>query len=750
MFRSALLRGASAGTLALVVSSSLALAQESLPTIDIAGEAPARAKTSKERPASSQNGAGLGGRFTGYTVDMDTAAVSGKDRTSILKTPFNIQIVPRQAMDDQQAISVKDAIVGNVSSVRPASGNFGSNYQQFLIRGIDNTNVYRNNLRQYLNTSLETENLQSIEVLKGPAAMLFGRLEPGGVVNLVVKRPLETPYVSVQEQFGSWSTTRTTLDATGPLTEDKTWLYKVNLDFSRNEHIQKYRTDQNAFVGPTITYHPIEQFQFNLDLEYQNHIFGPDRPIPAVGTRPASLPRSFSPANPGLELDNPSREERRSIGYDWTYDVSNDWRVTNRFYYTNALLTLRQTGISALDEATGDATRNVYDNNDRVLTTLSTNLDLNGKFSIGPFDNAVLLGADYYDFHQRGSNFTGESPFAPPINIYYPVEPLPYYVKLPDNNFFKTVFVWKGVYGQDVISFFDDKVHVLLGGRYDWAENGTGNGRVSDEEARGVYNPATSRGFRTAYDEAFSPRVGLLIQPLPWLSFYGNFSRSFGGTNALPVPGQPLFAPQIGTQFEGGVKAALFDGALTATLAYYDITKSNITVSVPGTPYAVPIGTVRSEGFEFDIAGRLDEHWSVIANYSHDEARITKDSTATGGPGTTGNRMANVPRDAGNLWVKYDADGDFEGLSLGGGFNYVGHRQGDAQNRLRASGLHARERHGHVSLPAELAALGEESDSADQRAENLSIRPYFPNSAGRLFTYPGDGRTILGSLRLEF
>jgi len=158
-------------------------------------------------------------------------------------------------MDDHQDISVRDAVVGYVSSVQPPSTTPSSNnfYDGFNIRGFDNANIYRNDLRLFEITGIETANLQSIEILKGPAAMLFGRLEPGGIINLVPKRPLDVPYASIQEQFGSWGLTRTTIDSTAPLTPDKTWLYRVNLDYTRADSFTDFVNNKNFFIAPTVT-----------------------------------------------------------------------------------------------------------------------------------------------------------------------------------------------------------------------------------------------------------------------------------------------------------------------------------------------------------------------------------------------------------------------------------------------------------------------------------------------------------------
>ena len=160
-------------------------------------ERPVAARTAFTRPAeqprpatevgSSQAGAGLGGRITGYTVDLGTAVTATKDGIPLLQAPMNVQVVTRQVMDDHQDISVRDAVVGYVSSVQPPSTTPSSNnfYDGFNVRGFDNANIFRNNLRLFEITGIPTANLQSIEILKGPAAMEFGRLEPGGIVNLV-------------------------------------------------------------------------------------------------------------------------------------------------------------------------------------------------------------------------------------------------------------------------------------------------------------------------------------------------------------------------------------------------------------------------------------------------------------------------------------------------------------------------------------------------------------------------------------
>lgn len=692
-------------------------------------------------PGTSQSGAGLGGRFTGYTVTGP--AITTKDGIDLLKSPISVQVVPREALDDKKSVSLQDALVGAVSSVQPAQYGF---YDGFTIRGFSNNTVYRNNLQAESASFLETANLQSIEVLKGPASMFLGRIEPGGAVNLVLKRPLDTFYTSVEQELDNWGMSRTTIDTTGAFDPAKSWLYRINLAYSDVDTFRDFVERENVFIAPTLSFRPNADFRLNIDLEYQDTEFvaDADTNIPAIGTRPANIPIDRYLQNPAVTVAKPSTQERMLVGFDWTYKFAPGWSMTNRFAYEQINYDQRITGLETLDEATGNADRWLWDSNiERVGIT--TNFDVNGTFHTGPVKHTVLVGTDFRDNTEESP---GVFEFGNPggtINIFNPVYSFSGYVKPADNLFDVFTERWYGVYAQDMISLFDERLHFLFGGRYDWADNGQGYSATSMAIARsGAYDPATGEGFRSAKDEAFSPRAGIILQPQPWLSFYGSYSRSFGSTNAVVEPGAPSFDPEEGEQWEGGIKSELLDKRLTVTMAYFDITKTNIVQDIPGTIFSRPVGEVESKGFELDIAGRLDRNWSILANYAYADAVISEDEE-----GNEGNRLMNVPRHAGSAWLKYDFMESLRGFSLGGGVTAMGDRPGDNENSFVLPSFVRFDAMAQYELPEGLLPWGKVT-TLQLNVNNVFDEIYYTNSSDRLSIFPGDPRTYHFSLRSEF
>jgi iron complex outermembrane recepter protein len=218
-----------------------------------------------------------------------------------------------------------------------------------------------------------------------------------------------------------------------------------------------------------------------------------------------------------------------------------------------------------------------------------------------------------------------------------------------------------GVYLQDQIAF-SNNLKLLIGGRYDW---------VSDEFESLVDNadtPATKDG-------AFSPRIGLVYQPSDTVSLYASYSSSFRQTTAFS-PDQS-FKPTRGTQYEVGIKTDFLDKKLSATLAAYHLTKTNVTTPDPVNPvFSVQTGEQQSQGIELDVTGEILPGWKVIASYAYTDAKVTKDNSIP-----VGNRLYGVPTNQASLWTTYEIQqGNLKGLGFGLGLFYVDERQGDSVN----------------------------------------------------------------------
>ncbi|BBA32131.1 TonB-dependent receptor protein [Methylocaldum marinum] len=691
----------------------------------------------------------------GYAVTRAMSAT--KTDTPIMDTPVSIQVVPRAVMQDQQTTRLKDALE-NVSGVRPQT-SLGRGHG-FLIRGFKNQRVFRNGLvaggiSVGEAPEFDTANLQSVEVLKGPAAILFGRIEPGGMINVVTKRPEDTSRYSLEQRFGSYDFYRTEWDATGAITEDRSWRYRFAGAYQNNESFRDFNFNDRILVQPSVTWRPSDATEMTLDVEALYQEYQADRGLFAIGDRPAPIPISRSFIDPDDPVDTLSRV---NLGFTLTHAFNETWTLRNRFlasFNEDSNLSVKPANAFTvqqfLDPGTGNRTylRNIF-SQAAESETYTTNLDLTGNLELWGTKHQTLVG---FDFLRSTGTYLTRGDFINPvpgleIDIYNPVYGI-------DRSFYANALAtpfpagsshsyfrdeWYGVYFQDHITLWDT-LHILGGGRYDWATTGRG---------RGDSFRAAEADLPSRKDEGFSPRVGILYQPWYWLSVYGNWTTSFGANNTITNSGATV-DPEIGEQFEAGVKTELFDQRLTATLAYYHLTKENILTrdfSSPD-PFAVaPIGEARSQGIELDVSGQITDELSLIGSYAFTDARITKDND-----GRQGNRMNNVPEHAGSLWLKYDIQRyePLNGLSFGAGVFVAGQREGDDANTFVLPG--------YVRLDAFAAYRYRLSDAnliAQFNIRNLLDKTYyestdpFQSAPPRVGIYPGAPLTAMGSIRLEF
>jgi len=662
------------------------------------------------------------------------ATTATKTDTPIMLTPASVQVVPKAVMNDQQNINILESLNRNVSGVSARNGG-ALLYDNFIIRGF-NTGLagaaYRNGLLSPSNF-YEPANIEQLEVLKGPAAALYGRIEPGGIINITTKKPLATPYYALQQQFGSYDLYRTTVDATGPIDDAKTVLYRFNGTYLENGSFRGDMVNSDrVFIAPTLSWRPNDKFEANVELEYKHDAVTMDTGVPVLNgaNRPPNLPHNRFL---GDSADNQAIQDRVMVGYDWTYRFNDDWKVTNRFLWQD--WSMDQFGINPNGLRADNRTLNrTLSYGQRAFEAYATNLDVVGKFDLFGTRHDILVGGDFYDQRFPGdTTFQGATAAVPPIDIYNPVYNRVNRARLdalPKNNFRVRKEQWFGVYFQDQITLWD-KLHILGGGRYDWAQFGSTISRISLQDAKNRYSDNEAQNF--------SPRVGLLYQPWQWLSVYGNFTQSFTGNAGLSASGEQ-FDPQIGEQFEAGFKTEFFDKRLSTSLAFYHLTKSNTLMADPNNfGFSLAIGEARSQGIEVDIRGQATEQLGLIGTYAYTDARVTKDNAAI-----VGNKLVNVPEHQASLWGTYHFT---ERFKVGLGEVLVGNRQGDAENTYQLPGYARTDAMAAYTFP-----VGKSRLTTQLNINNLWNKDYFSDSSvgGRNAVFFGEPISVMGSLKLEY
>ena len=718
------------------------------------------------QPAHAESPTQLGAIDVKGAADAEpytaTKAASGtKTDTPLMETPVSIQVVSRAVMDDQKATTIKD-VLENVSGVRAQPSLGGTS--GYLIRGFRTGNIYRNGLLTTPGSSLgdfDLANLESIEVVKGPA-QLYGRTEPGGLINLNTKRGLDSPYYSIEQSVGSYSFYRTQWDAGGPITPGNEFQYRFSGSYQDNDSFRDFVSSDRLLLNPNVTWRPAPGTDITIDVEYQKKKALADFGIPVIGRRPADIPISRNLGDPNTPR---GYQDTLMIGSEINHKLNADWAIHHRFLYThgdsvNTFVNPAPAfnAAQAFNETTGIMQRNIFQQRSEQ-EVYSTNLDLTGKLDIAGTRHDLLVGVDYYRSHNLyGSDGQWVAPNpALAIDIF---NPGPSYgiarsvfdaalktsaTALPRSDIYNQ---WHGVYVQDQVTI-GKKLHLMLGGRYDWAETGRGRATTFSAATEALFN-STPSVIRK--DQGFSPRLGVLYELTPQLSAYGTWTTSFGANNAPAANGR-TFDPQVGEQYELGLKAQFFESRLLGTLAAYKLTKDNILVADLNTadPNDRIANKQGSQGIELDLTGRVSRYLSLIASYAYTETKVIEDHAA--GSPTKGNRLANVPKHSGSMSVRYDLNGQgAKGLSMGMGAFVAGKREVDLANTAQLPG--------YVRVDAFVAysgwKLGGSRATAQLNVRNLLDTKYYEstdpdsNVAPRLGVYPGAPLTVIGSLRLEY
>lgn len=579
-----------------------------------------------------------------------------KTDTPLMETPVSIQVIDESVLRDQNAQKIGDA-VRNVSGVQ-AQHFFGGTSERFLMRGfLQSTVGFRNGARVPLK-KFDLANVERVEVLKGPASMLYGPGDPSGMINVVTKKPQKEAHYSIEQTIGMFDTYRTEVSATGAIDDEGMLTYRLDAAWQEAGSYRELIETERYFISPSLSFKPNANTEFNLNIEPQRDRGVYDVGQPAVGKHLADLPRKRSFGQNDVET-----YKSVLIDFNAAHTFDSGWKLSGGVFDSkqrNDLLDIYMFG--RLQEGDTDISRNFWKAKEKI-DSRTTYLNLAGKLETGGIEHSLLAGLERISLSYKQKT---RDRFIDNVNIYtfrpgnY-IDPTPFMTGDID-VFSDHQTRANGFYVQDQIKL-NSQWQILAGARYD---------RISQNLGAFYYSPLLEVS-RT--DGATSPRIGVVYQPQQNISLFGNCAKSFGV--AFNYEAGDLYEPETAKQCEAGVKTEWLGGKLMTSLVAYHLTKENIPTADPNLPgRTVAIGEAVSKGLEFDMQGQLTDHLSMIGSLAFTETEITK-----AGDGTEGNRLPYAPRYQYSLALNYDFNGDpKDGLSLGGALFGTGQRYGDAEN----------------------------------------------------------------------
>ncbi|WP_409566206.1 TonB-dependent siderophore receptor [Methylobacterium sp. J-070] len=590
------------------------------------------------------------------------SATATRTDTPVRDSPQSINIVPRTVITDQQDLRLTDAIT-NVSNVTPSSTVQGRS-QNYVIRGFATQlfavdGVLTNPAINFYPVERDLANAERVEVIKGPASVLFGRGDPGGLVNIVTRRPTVEPTVDASLQGGSFGFRRFQGSVSSALPDIDGLAARLSFAAQEDPTFRNFgdNTNRRVFVAPAVNWTPSADTRVYINSEFTNQHSQYDEGLVAFrGRVPLDNIRRyygepFSRYYGEFNAITMRAEHDVSENLTLRQVVSGQWGVFNQFV-------ARANGINNAGTLVTRRDQTV----DSRFAAVDTQTEAVLKFETLGLSHTVLAGFEYsngfrHPYSQQGS--LAAVSFSNPV-----------FGALPGALGFQADLKQRlelfGFYLQDQIALTPE-LQLVLGARFDLGTQYYFN-RVPGSKTQ----PPEQQLFGA------SPRVGLIYRPFEPLTLYASYATSFAPqtANLLNVANPP---PETSEQVEIGARIDI-NPDLTLSAAAFRITRDNVAGNDPvNTGYSVITGQQRSEGVEADLAGAILPGWKVIGGVGYLDAQMTKDRIFP-----VGNRLVGVPAFSGSVWTTYDfLEGPLRGLGLGIGVTHVGSRTGDLNNSYR-------------------------------------------------------------------
>ncbi|CAI1827473.1 Ferric hydroxamate uptake [Serratia quinivorans] len=655
-----------------------------------------------------------------------TSVTGTRTETSLLDVPQAIDVVPQQVITDQ-AVSSLDEALYNVSGITQAN-TLGGTQDAVMKRGFgDNRDgsILRDGVRSVQARNF-TPTTERVEVLKGPASMLYGMGEPGGMINMITKKPQLQQHTHVEGWGSSFKGGGGQLDVTGPLGTSG-FAYRMIVDHDETDYWRNFGRNRQTVIAPSLMWFG-ESTTVRVAYEHMEYLVPFDRGtiIDSRTGKPVNTPRDrrFD------ESYNATRGDQDSVTLQVDQVLNESWKSSLTYAYSRNSYSDNQARALALDPETGVLSRQADSTAHAVSHANAVQLTLNGDVDWGSINHQMLFGFDFEDNRTyRGDMIRGKK--NSDFNIYNPV-----YGQMPTSNAVSakdsdqrenlTSYGW---FMQDSVQL-TDKWLVMGGLRYDAFDVFAGKGRPF------VTNTDSSDG-------KLVPRAGVVYKLTPYVSLYSSYTESFKPNSSIASQIGSL-PPEQGKAWEVGSKVELPNG-VTGTLAWFDITKRNVMVSelVNGETVTRTAGRVRSQGVELDVAGNITDSLSLIGSYAYTDARVVDD------PDNKGKEMTNVARHTASLFLTQDlgSPGLYSGdnLRMGAGARYVGRRPGDAANSFNLDNYTVADAFAAYIMPVNGYRV-----KWQLNVKNLFDKTYYPSSGGNLRVAVGEPREVVLRASVDF
>lgn len=616
----------------------------------------------------------------GGSINKGIATI-GKANIPVMDLPQAVTIIGQSTIRNQQAQRLSD-VMRNVNGMY-LGGARASTQETFYARGynLSNTNTFKNGFRVNSGVMPEMSSIESVEILKGGAALLYGNVAPGGVLNMVTKSPRFNFGGEVSMRIGSFGLYKPAFDVYGPIS--KSVAFRVNGTYENAKSYRDVVHSERMYINPSFLFKLGEKTKLLVQADYLQHKFTPDfgigtlseaenvyggKTIPDVGRSTffgaAWQYAKTTQATASVELNHQLSEK-------WQLSVLTGYQNYQRDYFS---LERIQANVNGKFMRPLGKTNNNED-------YFNAQVNINGEFKTGKLGHKVLVGVDAekYTTVNLTSTYTSRSIYDT-INLINPSE----YTARTDmpndwkwNTSARVPLFRTGVYVQDLITI-TEKIKLLAGVRWSLQQA---------DRTKTTYlqkNDSVGYGVKLV-DKAFSPRVGIVYQPTAYNTIFASYSNSFSPNSSASVTdiyGNPL-KPSIIDQYEVGIKNDFFGGLLSANLTLYRIINNNLTQMAlydkdgnenNNTNLREMSGQTTSDGIEIDFKSQPVKGWDIMAGYSYNNMRYTKTSGKAGSY-VEGPRLVNSPAHTANATAFYTVQkGKVKGLKLGLGAYYVGER----------------------------------------------------------------------------